>query len=55
MAQAGRQVVAALASRGADGAMATGVQRLASHAGIDTIAARRRVADAVTTAGKYPF
>jgi hypothetical protein len=52
---ASRQVVAALASRGAGPAIAEGVQRLAAHGGIDSIAARRRIADAVIEAGKYPL
>jgi hypothetical protein len=29
--------------------------RLAAHGGIDAIAARRRIADAVIDAGKYPL
>jgi alkylation response protein AidB-like acyl-CoA dehydrogenase len=55
VAAAARQVVAALAARGADPAFAEGVQRLASHGGIDAIAARRRIANAVIEAGKYPL
>ena len=50
---ASRQVVAALASRGAGPTIAEGVERLAAHGGIDSIAARRRIADAVIAAGKY--
>jgi alkylation response protein AidB-like acyl-CoA dehydrogenase len=53
VAAAARQVVAALASRGADASFAAGVQRLAAPAGIDAIAARRRIADHVIEAGKY--
>jgi alkylation response protein AidB-like acyl-CoA dehydrogenase len=52
---ASRQVVAALAARGADASLAAGVQGLAAYAGIDGIAARRRIADAVIEAGKYPL
>jgi hypothetical protein len=52
---AAKQVVLALASRGADGALGTGVQRLAAYAGIDAIAARRRIANAVIEAGRYPL
>jgi alkylation response protein AidB-like acyl-CoA dehydrogenase len=52
---ASRQVVAALRTRGADGALADGVTRLASYGGIDAIAARRRIADAVIDAGKNPL
>jgi hypothetical protein len=48
-------VVAALNARGVDASLASGVQRLAAYAGIDAIAARRRVADAVIAAGKYPL
>jgi alkylation response protein AidB-like acyl-CoA dehydrogenase len=53
VAAASRQVVAALASRGADASFAAGVQRLAAHAGVDAIAARRRIADHVIAAGRY--
>lgn len=53
VAAASRQIVAALGSR--DGALAAGVQRLVPYAGIDAIAARRRIADAVIEAGKYPL
>jgi butyryl-CoA dehydrogenase len=55
VAAASRQVVAALTARGADSALAIGVQRLAAHGGVDAIAARRRIADAVIEAGKYPL
>jgi len=55
VAAASRQVVAALNARGVDASLASGVQRLAAYAGIDAIAARRRVADAVIAAGKYPL
>jgi alkylation response protein AidB-like acyl-CoA dehydrogenase len=55
VAAASRQVVAALAARGVDGALTGAVQALASHGGIDAIAARRRIADAVIDAGRYPL
>jgi butyryl-CoA dehydrogenase len=55
VAAASRQVVASLNARGADASLAASVQRLAAYAGIDAIAARRRVADAVIDAGKYPL
>jgi len=55
VSRAGRQVVAALAARGADGSLASGVRRLTTYAGVDVIAARRRIADAVIDAGKHPF
>ena len=44
-----------LNARGGDASLAAAAQRLAAHAGVDTIAARRRIADAVIEAGKYPF
>jgi alkylation response protein AidB-like acyl-CoA dehydrogenase len=50
---ASRQIVAALASRG--GSIDESARPLAAHGGIDAIAARRRIADAVIDAGKYPL
>jgi alkylation response protein AidB-like acyl-CoA dehydrogenase len=55
VAAASRQVVAALRTRAADRALETGVQKLVAYAGIDAIAVRRRIADAVIEAGKYPL
>ena len=55
VAAASRQVVAALNTRKADSALAAGVQRLTVYAGIDAIAKRRRIADVVIAAGKYPL
>ena len=55
IAHASNQVVSALMARGADGALAEGAGRLVEFAGIDRIGARRRVADAVIEAGRYPF
>jgi len=55
VAAAARQVVAALDARGADASFGAGVQRLTAHAGVDGIAARRRIANAVIEAGKYPL
>ena len=55
VAAASRQVVAALRTRAADSALETGVQKLVAYAGIDAIAVRRRIADAVIDAGKYPL
>jgi alkylation response protein AidB-like acyl-CoA dehydrogenase len=52
---AARQIVAALASRGANGAIEEAALRLAARGGIDAIAARRRIADAVIEAGRYPL
>jgi butyryl-CoA dehydrogenase len=51
-----KQVVAALEACGADiSDLRTSVQKIAAQPGIDTIAARRRIADAVISAGRYPF
>jgi alkylation response protein AidB-like acyl-CoA dehydrogenase len=55
VAIAAKPVVAALTARGADASLAAGVQRLVAHPGIDVIAAKRRIADAVIAAGKYPM
>jgi alkylation response protein AidB-like acyl-CoA dehydrogenase len=52
---AARQVVASLGARGVDAGLTDGVRRLAAYGGIDAIAARRRIADAVIDAGKYPL
>jgi alkylation response protein AidB-like acyl-CoA dehydrogenase len=52
---AAKQVVAALSGRGSDDSLACGAQTLVAHAPIDAIAARRRIADAVIAAGKYPL
>jgi alkylation response protein AidB-like acyl-CoA dehydrogenase len=54
--QAARPVVAALAVRGVDASgPATVVGRLAVRPGFDTIAARRRIAEAIGRAEPYPF
>jgi alkylation response protein AidB-like acyl-CoA dehydrogenase len=55
VAAASRQVVAALHTRTGDGALGAGVQKLVAYAGIDAIPARRRIADAVIEAGRYPL
>jgi len=55
VAVATRQVVAALNTRGADPSFGAGVWRLTAHAGVDGIAALRRIANAVIEAGKYPL
>jgi hypothetical protein len=55
VAAASRQVVAALQTRTGNGALAAGVQKLVGYPGIDAIAARRRIANAVIDAGKYPL
>ncbi len=55
IAQAAKQVVNALAARGVDNSFGVNVQRLTIHSGVDAIALRRRIADAVVEAGKHPF
>ncbi len=55
IAQAAKQVVNALMARGVDTAFGANVQRLTIHSGVDAIALRRRVADAVVEAGRHPF
>jgi alkylation response protein AidB-like acyl-CoA dehydrogenase len=55
IAAAAKQVVAALAARGADASLASTVQQLTAYTPVDPIAARRRIADAVIAAGKHPF
>ena len=55
IAHASSQVVSALASRGADPTLAEAAGRLTAFAGVDRIAARRRVAAAVIEAGAYQF
>ena len=55
VAAAARQVVAALAGRGTGDTFAEEVRRLTAHGGVDTIAARRRIANAVIEEGKYPL
>ena len=52
---AAKQVTAALEAEGVERALAAAAQRLASHAAVDAIAARRRIADAVIEAGRYTF
>jgi alkylation response protein AidB-like acyl-CoA dehydrogenase len=56
MAHAGKQVLAALAARSVtEPGLAGAIGDVAKHAGCDTIAARRRIADGVIQAGRYPF
>ncbi len=55
VAAAAKQIVAALSARGADDSLACGAQKLAAHAPIDVIAARRRIADVVIDADRYPL
>jgi alkylation response protein AidB-like acyl-CoA dehydrogenase len=55
IAHAAKQAVNALTARGVDTAFAMNVQRLTIHSGVDAIALRRRMAEAVVEAGKHPF
>jgi alkylation response protein AidB-like acyl-CoA dehydrogenase len=55
VAAASRQVVEALHPRGASSALAESVPRMTTQPAFDVIAARRRIADAVIAAGKYPL
>ena len=55
VAAASKQVVAALMSRVVDTSLAAAAPRLAAYGGIDAIAARRRIANAVIEAGRYIF
>jgi alkylation response protein AidB-like acyl-CoA dehydrogenase len=50
-----KQIAAALGARGRGGSLTDVMRPMAEFAGLDTIAARRRIADAVVTAGKHPF
>ena len=53
---AARQIIAALADRGVAVAdLAEGARRLATYPGPDTIAAQRRIADAVIQAERFPL
>jgi alkylation response protein AidB-like acyl-CoA dehydrogenase len=56
LAHSGKQVVAALSAHGADApGLADAVQTIGSQAALDTVAARRRIADAIIAAGKYSY
>ena len=56
MAHAGKQIVNALGDRtDRRGAVDAALARVAAHPGIDTVAARRRVGDAVIAAGRFIF
>ena len=54
MAHAAKQVARALAGRSSGGA-AELIAAVAAHPGVDTVGARRRIADAVIRAGRHPF
>jgi alkylation response protein AidB-like acyl-CoA dehydrogenase len=51
----GRQVLRPLAARGKGKDLAEQLSVLSAYKGVDTVAARRRVSDAVLSAGKHPF
>jgi butyryl-CoA dehydrogenase len=53
--QSAKQVVRALASRGRDNRAAELMISIAAHPGVDTVLARRRIADAVIRLGRHPF
>jgi alkylation response protein AidB-like acyl-CoA dehydrogenase len=55
IAGAARQVVAALGAAGVDAAVGKAVLGLVRQDPVDTISARRRIADAVVQVGKSPF
>jgi len=55
MTRSARQIARALATKGHGHSISSLRAPLAGFEGIDGIAARRRIADAVTTAGKYPL
>jgi hypothetical protein len=53
MEHSARQVVAALAPAEEAGRLTEGVRRLTRHIPYDTVAARRRISDAIIRAGRY--
>jgi alkylation response protein AidB-like acyl-CoA dehydrogenase len=56
IAHAGKQIVNTLIGHsGHRDALAGALARVAAHPGIDTVAARRRIADAAIESGRYPF
>jgi alkylation response protein AidB-like acyl-CoA dehydrogenase len=55
MTHAAKQVARALAGAGRNSSTADLVAAVAAHPGVDTVAARRRIADAVIRAGRHPF
>ena len=56
MLHAGKTIVNALASRPKNSdAVREAMNAIASHRGVDTVAARRRIGDAAIAAGRYPF
>jgi alkylation response protein AidB-like acyl-CoA dehydrogenase len=55
IAHAARQVVRALVGAGRSSAAGDAIAAVGAHPGVDTVAARRRIADAVIRAGRHPF
>ena len=55
LAHSGKQIAAALSARGDGEPLAGLVREMAARPASDTIAARRRIADAVIEAGRHPF
>ena len=55
-AHASKQIVNALGDHtGRSAAVVAGLERIVAHRGVDTVAARRRIGDAVIAAGRYVF
>jgi hypothetical protein len=52
---ASRQAVAAIVANGGESSLTRTIPCLTFHEPIDTVAARRRIAEAVIQAGKHPF
>ncbi len=52
---AAKQIAAALGSRGRRGVLDEVLRPFATHTAVDSVAARRRIANAVIHAGKHPF
>jgi alkylation response protein AidB-like acyl-CoA dehydrogenase len=55
IAPAAKQVARALAGAGRNSSTAELAAAVAAHPGVDTVAARRRIADAVIRTGRHPF
>jgi hypothetical protein len=55
IAAGARQAERALGARGRTGAFADRLLPIGGFAGVDTVAARRRIAEAVVAAGRHPF
>jgi len=55
IAHSAKQVAAALRSRGRHGVLDEAIRPFLAQTAIDTVAARRRIAEAVVDAGRHPF